>query len=137
MKPQAKYDPHVAVRYEQASRFRYWAFDLRRRSRLAGWRFWGLDWWYWAVSGYGERAGRAAVVLLLIWIGFAAIYAQLGPVRSSFPQAAAYSLQVMLLEAPEPLPVTVGQRMLVSLEKISGPLQAALLALAVRRRFMR
>ncbi len=123
--------------YEQASRFRFWAFDVRRRSRLYGWKFWTVDWWYWAVSGYGERAGRALVGLILIWIVFGFLYNLSGIGNFRFPQSMVYSLQVLLLQNPEPLPTTLSQRALYSLEKIAGPLQAALLALAMRRKFMR
>ena len=123
--------------YEQASRFRFWAFDVRRRSRLFGWKFWTLDWWYWAVSGYGERVGRAFVGLILIWIVFGFLYKLSGIGNFRFPQAMLYSFQVLLLQNPEPLPTTLSQRALFSLEKIAGPLQTALLALAIRRKFMR
>ncbi len=52
-------------------------------------------------------------------------------------RATTYSLGVMTLQKPEPRPVTVWAQRLVILETILGPLQAALLALAIRRKFMR
>jgi len=43
----------------------------------------------------------------------------------------------MSLQKPEPKPLTGTAQTLVLLETILGPLQAALLALAIRRKFMR
>lgn len=51
--------------------------------------------------------------------------------------ALTYSAGVMTLQKPEPRPATRLARGLVLLETILGPLQAALLALAIRRKFMR
>lgn len=142
-------------RYEEASRFRYWSMDVHRRKYCRGLAFWRLHWWYWLVSGYGERILRAFMVLLGIWVIFAFLYTQAGfiqplsieknaateePVKFyelKVPHALAYSLGVMTLQKPEVLPATWQARMLVNLEAILGPLQGALLALAVRRRFMR
>ena len=52
-------------------------------------------------------------------------------------RALTYSLGVMSLQKPEPKPATGTAQTLVTLETILGPLQAALLALAIRRKFMR
>jgi hypothetical protein len=145
--------------YDEASKFRYWAFDLRRRSHFLGLAFWRLDWWYWAASGYGERTIRAFVTLLFIWFGFAGLYTRLdfahskpttaierqisesqqhvASTRLRFPDAIALSLQILLLESPDPAPVSFRGNMLARLEKLLGPVQAALFALAVRRKFMR
>ena len=68
-------------RYEEASRFRYWAMDLARRTKWKGWSFWKTDWLhmlYWAVSGYGERILRALGVLAAVWVVFALLYTQVG-----------------------------------------------------------
>ncbi|MFL6278295.1 MAG: hypothetical protein ACJ74G_24180 [Blastocatellia bacterium] len=48
-----------------------------------------------------------------------------------------YRLGVTSLRRPEPKPLTSTAQTLVTLETILGPLQAALLALAIRRKFMR
>ena len=53
------------------------------------------------------------------------------------PRALTYSLEVMSLQKPDPKPLTGGAHALVLLETILGPVQAALLALAIRRKFMR
>jgi uncharacterized protein YjbI with pentapeptide repeats len=146
-------------RYEEASMFRYWSMDARRREVLRGLALWRLHWWYWAVSGYGERILRASAVLIAMWILFAVLYTQVGftrweprptteidaatatydevgkPLRPL--QALNYSLGVISLQKPLPPPAGTTTRILVTLEAITGPLQVALLALAIRRKFMR
>jgi hypothetical protein len=154
-------------RYEEASRFRYWAMDLARLTKWKGASFWKTDWLhmlYWAVSGYGERILRALGVLAVVWIVFVLLYTQVGfeqkPPKASneggssataasliiedkiglpleFSRAITYSLAVMSLQKPEPKPLTGTAQTLVLLETILGPVQAALLALAIRRKFMR
>jgi hypothetical protein len=146
-------------RYEEASRFRYMAMDARRLERWRGLVPWRLSWWYWLASGYGERVWRAFVVLLAVWLVAAALYTQLGFVRWEprvsnereaaearrdeagaplrLPRALTYSLGVMTLQKPEPRPATNWAQAVVMLETILGPVQAALLALAIRRKFMR
>jgi hypothetical protein len=133
--------------------------DVLRRVRFRGFAFWRLDWWYWAVSGYGERILRAFAMLTAIWIIFAVLYTQVGfspqeggypperPVAAAihsskgqpldFKRAATYSLEVMALQKPDPRPLTATAHALVTIETVLGPLQAALLALAIRRKFMR
>jgi hypothetical protein len=149
-------------RYDEASRFRYMAMEARRLESRQSWRdfaSWLLGWLYWLASGYGERAWRASLVLIGIWLTAAALYTQVGFVRweprvSSEREAAearrdevgeplrwrralTYSLGVMTLQKPEPRPATNTAQALVMLETILGPVQAALLALAIRRKFMR
>jgi hypothetical protein len=149
-------------RYEEAANFRYMAMEMRRLQR---WRIVDpvrLSWWYWLLSGYGERVQRALAALLTIWLLFAVIY-WLGdatwwqPKQSSrlvvessernrpplalatltLPEALIYSASVMSLQKPEPLPANKRAKAFVLLETILGPVQAALLALAIRRKFMR
>ncbi|HEV7891429.1 MAG TPA: pentapeptide repeat-containing protein [Pyrinomonadaceae bacterium] len=146
-------------RYEEASRFRYMAMEARRLESRRGFTFWTLGWWYWLASGYGERVWRAFVVLIVIWLAAAALYTQVGFVRWEprvsneqeaveakrdevgeplpWQRALTYSLGVMTLQKPEPRPATNAAQALVMLETILGPVQAALLALAIRRKFMR
>lgn len=117
---------------------------------------------YWAVSGYGERILRALGVLAAVWLVFVLLYARVGFVQQppsnqvtssataaamtiedrtgkplEFSRALTYSLAVMSLQKPEPRPLTGTAQTLVLLETILGPVQAALLALAIRRKFMR
>jgi hypothetical protein len=146
-------------RYEEASRFRYMVMEAWRLENLFGFAPWKLGWWYWLASGYGERVWRAFVVLIGVWLLAAAVYTQVGFVRweprvLSEQEAAearrdevgqplrgwralTYSLGVMTLQKPEPRPATDAAQAVVMLETILGPVQAALLALAIRRKFMR
>jgi Pentapeptide repeats (9 copies) len=145
-------------RSDKASRFRYAALRLRRPR---GWGIWDVHWWYWALSGYGERAGRALAVLLTIWVVFAGLYTlprvgfQRWEVRPTsekeaveaqpdsrgtplrFRRALTYSLEVMSFQKPLPAPASPAAHILVVLEAILGPLQGALFALAVRRKVSR
>ena len=96
------------------------------------------------MSGYGERIFRAFAWILAIWIVFALLYTEVGFTKPDagdeplpFKHAFTYSLAVMSLQKPEPRPLTNTAQTLVLLETILGPLQAALLALAIRRKFMR
>ena len=153
-------------RYREASDFRYLAMDVHRFERTKPGQFqwhkiavWELTWWYWLASGYGERAFRAFIVLLGIWLLFALSFTQVGFVVSDknsmnnsdvtpskyeasgrpldFPRAVTYTAGVMTLQKPEPRPQTNTAHAFVLLATVLGPLQAALLALAIRRKFIR
>jgi hypothetical protein len=164
-------------RYEEAANFRYMAMEVRRLQRGRKVDLLRLSWWYWLLSGYGERVTRAFGALLTIWLLFAVIYwtgcetwwqpkqsARLAAESSErerqspavndvpqakgaqqavavaplcIPEALIYSAGVMSLQKPEPLPANKRAKALVLFETILGPLQAALLALAIRRKFMR
>ncbi len=156
---------HLAVNaeenhhYDYASMFRYLSMDTRRQGSWRGFAFWKLRWWYWLVSGYGERIFRAFLVLVGVWFVFALLYTKVSfaePLTTradesgaavakrveyerlrELPRALTYSLSVMSLQKPEPRPETTEAQTLVAVETVLGPLQAALLALAIRRRFMR
>lgn len=54
-------------------------------------------------------------------------------------EAAFYSLNTMAFQKPEPKPAedNTRTRLVVTLQTILGPVQAALLLLAIRRKFMR
>ena len=146
-------------RYEEASKFRFMAMDARRREKWRGFAIWRLSWWYWLASGYGERAGQAFGVLLGIFLLSALLYSQVGFVRWEpklasesdaavaardgigkplpLSRALAYSAAVITFQKPEPRPATMPAQVVVLFETILGPIQAALLALAIRRKFMR
>lgn len=146
-------------RFEQAANFRYMAMEVKRlqRRKIDPFR---LSWWYWVLSGYGERVQRALLALLSIWVLFASVYSlgnaawwqpkQIRDValaaaseqrfvsqRLGLSESLVYSAGVMALQKPEPLPANKRAKTLVLLETILGPVQAALLALAIRRKFMR
>jgi hypothetical protein len=144
-------------------RFRNWlSTRWSHVSRLPILRFFNrnwLYWFYWAASGYGERIFRAFIVLLGVWLFSALLYTQVGFARwetkltsesdvatarrdevgapLGLSRALTYSFGVMTFQKPEPRPTTTAAQIFVILETIFGPLQAALLALAIRRKFMR
>jgi uncharacterized protein YjbI with pentapeptide repeats len=156
---------HLAVnaeenhRYEEASKLRYMAMDARRRESFLGFTPWKLSWWYWLASGYGERVSQAFLMLLGILLLAAVLYNKVGFARWQtrvasesdiavakrddvggplpLTRAIAYSVAVMTFQKPEPRPATTAAQTVVLLETILGPVQAALLALAIRRKFMR
>lgn len=129
--------------------FRRSKSELQNRNHKA---IFSLTWWYWVSSGYGEKAERAAVGLLMVIVLFGFIYLFIGfPPPESDQKASIlgylhraihsfiYSLEVCSLQKPEPRPTPhqFFATIFVGLETILGPLQAALLALAIRRKFMR
>ncbi|HKR01615.1 MAG TPA: pentapeptide repeat-containing protein [Pyrinomonadaceae bacterium] len=144
-------------------KFRSWlSMQWSRVSKLPLLRFFNRNWlyWlYWAASGYGERVLRAFAVLICVWLLFTLLYTQVGFARweprlvsesdlavakrdeigapLSLSRALTYSFGVMTFQKPEPRPATTAAQSLVIIETIFGPLQAALLALAIRRKFMR
>lgn len=154
----------IAVRLPRSLR-RDWGLQARTRARLL--RFTRiyvkslnlLSWSYWSVSGYGERVLQAFVVLLGIWFLFGLAFTQMGFARwepkpatvtdayvakrdevgmqLNLSRALSYSAGVMTLQRPEPRPATAIAQTVVLVETILGPVQAALLALAIRRKFMR
>jgi len=147
-----------AHRYRQASDFRYSSMEALRLATNRGRAFWTLHWWYWVASGYGERIGRAALFLLALWFVFGLLYMRVGFTRTDLPapvvqqtvvtpdeygkplrpgKALTYSLGVLSLQKPDPKPLTDTAQFAVILESVFGPLQAALLILAIRRKFMR
>jgi hypothetical protein len=156
---------HLAVnaeenhRYKEASEFRYMAMDAGRQEHWRGFAFGRLSWLYWFASGYGERAFRALIVLRGLLALFAALYTKVGFARWEpklatetdavstkrddlgaplpFKRAIMYAGEVLTFQKPEPRPATHTARGAVFLETILGPVQAALLALAIRRKFMR
>ncbi|HEX6044398.1 MAG TPA: hypothetical protein VFZ22_07910 [Pyrinomonadaceae bacterium] len=147
-------------RYRDASDFRYASMEAQRFAKKDGRAFWTLHWWYWAASGYGERIRRAALCLVGLWLIFGFIYMLAGFARTDvvvspvatqqvaipadevgkplpLKKALMYSLGVLSLQKPDPKPVTDAATFSVILESVVGPLQAALLILAIRRKFMR
>jgi hypothetical protein len=123
--------------YPRANEFHYWSMDALRKK---GWRSLGfIGIFYWALSGYGVRAARAFSVLVAICAAFALLYMVLGPPKlQNLGQAVVYSLGAVARLNPEPKPQAPGLfQLLVIIEGLLGPLQIALLALAVRRKVMR
>jgi hypothetical protein len=99
---------------------------------------------YRLLSFYGESWFRATWILFAVWFGFALFYFYFGEFGTDekhkpleFLYSLGYSLQVMTLQKPEPKPYGSLTVLLYGMETILAPLQAALLALAIRRKFMR
>jgi hypothetical protein len=97
---------------------------------------------YRALSGYGERGSQAFVGLFLIWLGFAICFSYFGTFEGEvhelgMGQASIYSLQVLTLQKPDPKPLSTATLVFYALETILAPIQLALFALAIRRKFMR
>jgi uncharacterized protein YjbI with pentapeptide repeats len=97
---------------------------------------------YWAMSGYGVRAARAFWVLAGICVAFAVFYMLLGPTElQNFWTALVYSMGAIARLNPNPRPDPATDpghfQFLVIVEGLLGPLQIALLALAIRRKVMR
>jgi uncharacterized protein YjbI with pentapeptide repeats len=147
-------------RYRQAADLRYLAMEVARRMRWRRVDVLNFAFWYWILSGYGEKVRRAFAALVIVWLAFAIAYWSLRdptwwqpkqvktttmleqphaspPIAFTLPEALLYSANVMALQKPEPLPAHWLTKLLVLAETIFGPLQAALLVLAIRRKFMR
>lgn len=99
---------------------------------------------YRRLSFYGESWSRAFYWLFGIWLFFALTYWLVGEFGTEekrqgleFGKSFGYSLLVMTLQRPEPRPFSGFTLFLYGMETILAPLQAALLALAIRRKFMR
>ncbi|HEX6716447.1 MAG TPA: hypothetical protein VF088_05020, partial [Pyrinomonadaceae bacterium] len=132
---------------DEASMFRYLSMDALRQARRhdePGPS--ALHSLYHLLSGYGERIGRAFLVLIFIWLLFGVLYIltghiklqgyTIGAIGQGLVRALNHSLQVLTLQRTE-LSKGIVTPFLVTLEMVVGPLQIALLALAVRRQFMR
>lgn len=154
-------------RYEEAAKLRYMAMETRRLENQGVRRLLNLHWVYKWSSGYGESWRRAFVTLLGLLLLFAVLYASplatfdYGEKRKELPDDAVerqifdiaetgarfrdmnfgegiiHSLYVSALQRPEPKAEGFLTRLFVILQTIFVPLQAALLALAIRRKFMR
>lgn len=147
--------------YRNASSFRYLAMNVERLDTGYGFGLWTVDWWYWLASGFGERIPRALITFFVIWLSFAFLFWLPNPVRcpedssaayclrwekkegktgdyfEGFANSAAYAIEAMTLQKPEPKPASPAAHLAVLLCAILGPVQAALLALAIRRKVMR
>jgi hypothetical protein len=146
--------------YATANEFHYWSMVLarkeamvlarKRRFREGLRRFSLIDALYGALSGYGERPRRAFLVLVGMWTLFAILYVMVAGSIEHVGQAFLYSLAAMVRLTGVPAMASLTKQLqpsepglsglfqlLVTAEGILGPLQIALLALAVRRRVMR
>ncbi|MCA1589510.1 MAG: pentapeptide repeat-containing protein [Acidobacteria bacterium] len=137
--------------FVEASRFRTLANESKRREEWRGFKIPSLHWWYFLSSRYGESPGQAFLVLAFILILFAIYYylalflvcpstSSLGCTTRTLSWWEAFHHSLMtgaLQDVKNRATITYQQDFMVLLEKILVPVQAALFALAVRRRFMR
>lgn len=144
--------------YRHASKFRYTAFEIQRINRWYGRLPITLLWWYKWTSRYGENWGWATLILLAILGASAFLYTKVGfyvcpmdrPVSLSssaglceirpldLDEASRHSLATATFQNIEfRRPASGIAETLVLIEKILAPIQAALIALAIRRKFMR
>ncbi|HEX8197588.1 MAG TPA: pentapeptide repeat-containing protein [Pyrinomonadaceae bacterium] len=106
-------------------------------------RFDWLHLFYRILSFYGESWRQAFIILFFIVttsaVLFATPYSKFtgGKEGMEGTEAVSYSLRVAVLQRPEPQPDSNFAKTVVAFETILAPLQAALLALAIRRKFMR
>lgn len=102
-----------------------------------------LHYFYRLTSFYGESWTVAVFVLLLILATstflYTTSYCEFKDGKHGFDvwEAISYSLRIMALQRPEPQPDNSFAKAVVAFETILAPLQLALLALAIRRKFMR
>lgn len=147
-------DNHEEMKsFPKASIFRQMANESKRREDYKGWKIWSLHWWYWLSSYYGERPLQALLILLGIIGAFVFYYHW--SFFSICPKDVADSTKCVVrhmdwLESLHQSLITAAlqnveyrktllplQDLAILLEKVLAPLQAALLALAIRRKFMR
>jgi hypothetical protein len=153
-------------RLEEASNFRQMAFELERFERKEKQDLWWneliackkiparfgeklriapfdfLHFLYRWLSGYGEKWFRALCWLIAIWVIWSFVYWTplcnfTNKTEYGFFYWFGYSLNVITLQRPEPKPTDTFTMIILGFEVLLAPLQAALLALAIRRRFMR
>ncbi|MGC2238425.1 MAG: pentapeptide repeat-containing protein [Pyrinomonadaceae bacterium] len=140
--------------FSNASQFRFMALESKRLYYNKGFKVWSLHWWYWLSSFYGEYPIWAFIILLTIIFIFAAIFTgvnfQVCPIDKTitenpclqrpleFWEAVRHSLATATFQNVEfRKPASGWGEFWIFLEKILAPVQAALLALAIRRKFMR
>jgi uncharacterized protein YjbI with pentapeptide repeats len=113
--------------------------DARLSKRLSLYAERALLWVYWAISGYGLRASRALISLILTILLFSLMLLSWG-----FPQARSYSFAVLysaesvtsLLHAPTISLTTAGEWLSIGL-RLLGPLFFGLMLISLRGRVRR
>lgn len=153
--------------YDESSDFRYGAMEAKRFGYKSTFtKIFNLYWLYKWTSGYGESRLWATFVLLFLIGLFSVFYAThfasfdyganppkpaetfvgqscdkmrvIGnPNGMTVCDGIVHSLAVTSFQRPDPKPNDALTKLLVTLETILVPIQAALLALAIRRKFMR
>ena len=131
--------------YRSTIRSDFGGYTRRLVSHLTRLRYDFVHTLYNVLSGYGERGFQAFMWLLIMWSLFAFLYVWKGDFVDSDgvekemrpAQAMSYSLQVLTLQKPDLKPNDTTTTVLYAMETIWAPIQLALFALAIRRKFMR
>jgi uncharacterized protein YjbI with pentapeptide repeats len=116
-----------------AGDFYYGEMEMRRHSASTRRTERGILWVYWALSGYGQRAGRALVALLVLIATVAVLLAIWG---QSPGEAAQIAVGAVVLRDPGTKLTEAGQ-WTVMVARVLGPVLLALAVLAVRARVKR
>jgi hypothetical protein len=116
-----------------AGDFYYGEMEMRRRSTQTRWAERAVLWGYWALSGYGQRAGRALLALLVL---VAVVTGVLGLTGVAFEDAVRIAVGAVVLRDPGTRLPEAGQ-WTVMMARVFGPVLLALTVLAVRARVKR
>ena len=96
-----------------------------------------LLWLYWAVSGYGLRASRAFISLVLVVLGFAVLLYSFGLQEPNVMTALLHSLEGAAVRGAEPGVLNEAGRFLVVPLRLLGPILLGLAILSLRGRVRR
>jgi hypothetical protein len=124
----------------RAGEFHCGELEMKRLQKGWPWRIMSIEFVYWALSGYGMDWQRAFIMLVALIVGFAWLYLLVSPSPffNDFREALEFSIQVATLQRPAtPIGLEKMGRWLTGLETVLGPIQVALLALAIRMRVKR
>lgn len=138
--------------YERAGEFHYGEKEMRRLNSETRFGLRAILFMYRALSGYGERVWRPLVWLVVLAVGGAGLYIELGLAPESrdavssdavlcwpaFPEVLRYSLETMLVQKPMDLePTTEAGRWFRVFQSVFGPVVLGLFVLALRQRLRR
>lgn len=132
--------------HSRAGDFHYGEMEMKRREYGWPWRALCPEILYWALSGYGTGYLRAAFWLLVLLLGLPGWYVWMNPhsfgatwfTGSSWFAAFRYGLAVMTLQRPEVPPFMNSMGYVFQVVQATwGPVQIALLGLALRMRLKR
>lgn len=116
-----------------AGDFYYGEMEMRRHSPTTRWAERVILWFYWLLSGYGQRAGRAIVALLVVVATVAALLTAWG---RTFGDAALIATGAVVFR-DDNTDLTAAGEWTVLAARFLGPILLALAVLAIRARVKR
>jgi uncharacterized protein YjbI with pentapeptide repeats len=122
-----------------AADFYYGEMEMRRHSKATPWFERALIWAYWILSGYGVRASRSILGLLIVVAAFGWLYAEVGFVTDSslLTGLLAASRAALLIPYDDaPTLSHAGEAFQIGL-RLLGPLLVGLTLLSIRARIKR